>query len=374
MKPNRSGEREAAGPLGMSMDYVFLLLAAILLLLGLVAFAVLPPELPIRAYRTPVLAFLAGLAVTAVGNIIVGFIQKGVSREAVRALSRPIENLEASVDRLRQLQLFYEAGVVGAFPNRSSAMRRFRSELEREDRTVDFVGTSLLGLLDPAEENEDKRALHRLLLQKRRNNVRIRALLMHPAYGEFRERVENRERAAVARDIQNTLRYLVATPQLSEPPAISGSVQPAVVAQEKLLQATDVRLYPGVVTAQAIFTSRAMLVNVSTLHGPVYDNFTMIIEDTPDPNSIFKKFKANHFEEPWRSEKTARLDTHDGNLLTRLLQIDFARDENRFAEGNWPPTIPKDRSPSEAPNNSMQPTGGDATAIGDGGFSAAARG
>jgi hypothetical protein len=100
-----------------------------------------------------------------------------------------------------------------------------------------------------------------------------------------------------------------------------------------------------------------MLVNVSTLHGPVYDNFTMIIEDTPDPNSIFKKFRANHFEEPWRSEKTVRLDSHDGGLLARLPGIDFARDENRFREGNWPPTIPKDRVATSS-NDSIQPSSG----------------
>lgn len=319
----------------LSMDYLLLILAGILLLLGFVAFAILPATVTVRSYRTPVLSFLAAFAITAVGNIVVGFIQRGVSREAARALSDPIQDLQVSVDRLRQSQLFYEAGVIGVFPNRSSAMRRFRGELEREDRTIDFVGTSLQGLLDPAEENEEKKTLYQLLMKKRRNNVRIRALLMHPAYGEFRERVENRERAAVAKDIQSTLKYLIhtssETSQGDNKPAHEGS----------LVEPADVRLYPGVITAQAIFTSRSMLVNVSTLHGPVYDNFTLIIEDTPDPNSIFKKFRANHFEEPWRSEKTKRLD--DGKLLTRLLQIDFKAEESRFKEGNWPPTIPSDQ-------------------------------
>lgn len=209
-------------------------------------------------------------------------------------------------------------------------MHDFRSELEREDRSIEFVGTSLLGLLDPAEESEDKKDLHHLLLQKRQTGVRIRVLLMHPAYGEFRERVENRERAAVARDIQNTLRYLVSTPESQ-----------CANSDDKLLKASDIRLYPGVVTAQAIFTTRAMLVNLSTLHGPAYENFTMVIQDTADPNSIFKRFKANHFAEPWRSEKTSRLDG-DSDLLALLIAKDFAQEENRFKEGNWPPTISRD--------------------------------
>lgn len=339
MKQSRNREDEEPSPTQLSMDYVLLVIAGVLLLLGVVVFAILPPELPIRSYRTPVLAFLAGLAITAIGNIVVGFIQKGVSREATRALSSPIEKLEASVERLRQIQLFYEAGVIGVYPNRSSAMRRFISELEREDSTIAFVGTSLLGLLDPAEENPNKKELHDLLLKKKRNNVRIRALLMHPAYGEFRERVENRERAAVARDIQNTLKFLVTLPQ-SQNATTDGENRSLIAGHDTLLHIADIRLYPGVITALAIFTSRSMLVNISTLHGPVYDNFTLIIEDTPDPNSIFKKFKANHFEEPWRSEKSVRLD---GPILNSLLTIDFASEENRFKEGNWPPTIPKER-------------------------------
>lgn len=328
-------------PVGLPLEYVFLIVSGVLLLLGFVLFAILPPEVPIREYRTSVLSFLAALAVTAIGNIVVGFIQKGVSREAARALQQPIQELDVAVDRLRQIQIFYEAGVVAVFANRSAAMRRFRSEVEREDREIDFVGTSLLGSLDPAEESEDKRAFYRLLLQKRQNNVKIRALLMHPAYGEFRERVENRERAAVARDIQRTLRYLVGDP-VTEPdstPLHTGGS--SVALGGRLLQRNDVRLYAGVITAYAIFTSRSMLVNASTLHGPVYDNFTLIVEDTADPNSIFKKFRANHFEEPWRSEKTVRLDGQD-DLLKRLLDIDFGQKESRFVEGNWPPTIPKE--------------------------------
>jgi hypothetical protein len=254
------------------------------------------------------------------------------------------------VEKLRQIQVFYEAGVVGVFANRSAAMRHFFAELEREDRAIDFVGTSLLGSIDPAEENEDKRALQHLLMKKRRNGVRIRALLMHPAYGEFRERVENRERAAVAKDIQGTLRYLI---KQKQPKA---EQEPDRGSDDRLVEIGDVRLYPGVITAYAIFTTRSMLVNLSTLHGPVYDNSTLILEDKPDPNCIFKKFRANHFEEPWRSEKTVRID-EDAELLETLLNIDFAKTEFRFKEGNWPPTIQREDSALTQPNTALQPTG-----------------
>ncbi|MCH8033791.1 MAG: hypothetical protein IH950_08560 [Bacteroidetes bacterium] len=329
------------GSLGIPFEYILLILAGILLLLAFVLFDILPPEVPIDSYRTAVLSFLAALAVAAIGNIIIGLIQKGVSREAARALTNPIQDLDSAVEKLRQIQVFYGAGVVGVFPNRSAAMRHFIAEIEREDRTIDFVGTSMLGSIDPAEENEDKRTLQRLLKRKKQNGVRIRSLLMHPAYGEFRERVENRERAAVAKDIQGTLRYLLQS--TSGQTTSSDQIKDSTDESKTFLEPADVRLYPGVITAYAIFTTRSMLVNISTLHGPVYDNFTLIAEDKPDPNCIFKRFRANHFAQPWQSEKTVRLDD-DNNLLLRLLEINFSSKENRFKEGEWPPTIPQDVS------------------------------
>ncbi len=235
-----------------------------------------------------------------------------------------------------KVQFFYEGGVVGVFANRRVAMERFLPEIEREDGFVEFVGTSLLGILDPSEESEGKRRLHDLLLQKKARGVKIRALLMHPAFGEFRERVENRARAMVAKDIQKTLRYLVDSPTGILNETIHESLKRK---KPGLLAKSDVRLYPGVVTAFAVFTSRAMLVNVSALHGPVYDNLTLIVEDRQDPNSLFKRFRANHFEEPWKSEKTIQLDGNQSDLLEKLLAIDFTKPECRFIEGGWPKTI-----------------------------------
>jgi len=324
----------------LSSDYVFLILSGIFLLLGIVFFAITPKEVAVAEYKVPALAFLASLTVAAVGNIVIGIIQKGVSLEAIRALQKPLNDLEKSISQIRQIHHLSDVGVVGVFPNRTSAMVRFRGEIEREDKTIDFVGTSLRGIIDPDEENEDKRLLYELFRQKRNNGVKIRALLMHPAYGEFRERVENREQAAVAKDIQGTLKYLLDFSQTDEK-EVENSSSSSPTNKEKLLEASDLRLYPGVITAFAIFTSRSMLVNISTLHGPVYDNVTMIVEDTPDPNSLFKRFRFNHFEAPWISEKSIRLSgTDNDNILKELIELDFTSTNCRFKEGKWPTTIP----------------------------------
>jgi hypothetical protein len=152
--------------------------------------------------------------------------------------------------------------------------------------------------------------------------------------------VENRAKSAVARDIQRTLRFLLGAPTVSILPAEAPGNRSNQVLPEPLLGKDDVRLYPGVVTAFTIFTTKSMLVNVSTLHGPVYNNFAIIIHDTDDPNSIYKAFKRYHFDLPWQSEKTVRLDqgssaSPTSDVLKHLLEIDFSEEDYRFKEGKW---------------------------------------
>jgi hypothetical protein len=321
-------------------DLVLFVLSGLLLLIASVLFRTLPSQLSIGDYQIAVLSFLVALWVTAIGNVVVGFIQRSVTRETTRALEEPISDIETAlagpikelndaVDKLRQIQVFYDLGVVGVFSNRSAAMTPFLERIKHEERTIEFVGTSLLGSLDPGDENEDKHQLQELLIKKHQSGVRIRVLLMHPAYGEFRERVETRGRASVASDIQGTLRYLLSQ-DVDATKAASGTKG------GKFLQYSDVKLYPGVVTAYAIFTSHSMLVNLSTLCGSVYDNCALIVEDRPDPNSIFKKFKETHFALPWRSKKTVQVNEE---LLKKLLELDFAGKDYRFKEGKWPATI-----------------------------------
>ena len=234
-------------------------------------------------------------------------------------------------------------------------MQRFARELDREDSSIDLVGTSLLGCLDPYEEDKDKIVFRNLLQKRKENGVRIRVLLMHPAYGEFRDRVEGRAPASVAGDIQRTLRFLLPSSDNGVKRPSFGDDGAGFGTNHKLLQISDLKLYPGVATAQAIFTSKCMLVNVSSLHGQAFNNLTVIVEDrADDPTSIFKQFKANHFFEPWKSENTVKLDQQ---LLEKLLKIDFSREAHRFKEGDWPATIPKDRmsAPHEA-SRTMHPS------------------
>lgn len=320
------------------MDIVLLIIAGAALLVGLTVFLILPDKLQIKDYESPVLGGLVGLVLAALGNVLAGLVHRQVTDQARVALNEPISHLHDAIQQLRQSQMFHEQGIAGVYANRASAMIEFQKEIEREDSTIDIVGTSLLGSLDPNEENHRRSSLHSLLLRKKKAGVRIRALLMHPAYGEFRERVENRERAAVAKDIQNTLRNLVWTgtkPLDSQDPLQTGGAH----IPPKIFDLRDVHLYPGVVTAYAIFTSGSMLVNVSTLHGSVYDNLTLVVNDTEDPNSMFKKMRRHHFELPWGSEKTVNLTP---DMLDTLLRIDFYEDAYRFSEGNWPATIRKD--------------------------------
>ena len=312
----------------MPLEYVFLILSVLLLLIGVVFFSIAPEKLNVREYQTPVYSFLLALALASIGNLLVGFIQKGVSREANRALESPISKLDSAVGKLRQIQYFYENGVVGVYPNRAAALRKFKNAIELEDKNIDFVGTSMLGTIDPSEESFDKITTYNILKKKKAQGaVRIRALLMHPAYGEFRERVEGRQKSAVAKDIQKTLEYVIIESETGN--------------ENGIFSKSDVRLYPGVITAYGIFTTKSLLINLSTLDGPVYDNLTLIIEDTGDEKSIYKKLKEHHFEKPWGSDIIVKLDTSN-SPLQELLSIDFSKQENRFREGEWPQTIPSE--------------------------------
>ena len=283
-----------------------------------------PTTISLQNYKVPVLSFLIGLSLASVGNILLGLIQNKIIKSTVKALKDPLQRLDDTVDKLRKIQYFYEIGVVGIYPNRASAIRHFKKYIELEEKYIDFVGTSMLGTIDPSEESDDKKKLTNLLRQKNESRVRIRALLMHPAYGEFRERVEGRMKAAVAKDIQKTLRYLIGSNEKEKKP---------------LLSKHDVRLYPGVITAYAIFTSRAVLMNLSSLHGPVYSNLTLIIEDITKEESLYKKLREDHFEVPWNSDIVVRFDTEGSDdILEELMTIDFSK--TRFKEGEWPKTIP----------------------------------
>jgi hypothetical protein len=255
---------------------------------------------------------------------------------------------------MEQIHFFHERGVEGIFANRDEAMPHFLKEIEREEKWVGIVGTSLLGAVDPSKRDEQKAKLTALLAKKRREMVRIDALIMHPAYGEFRERVENRSRAAVAQDIQRTLRSLIEGEELGAARDQHASAEGEQRA-EPIFTLRNVKLYPGVVTAFAIFTTRAMLLNTSTLTGPVYDNVALIIRDTGDATSIYKRFRQKHFNEPWNSEKTIAL-TKMG--LQDLITINFADDSCRFTEGNWPPTIADERTAAlTLPHSDSDPSG-----------------
>lgn len=328
MSKNRYTE-EYKGPRGL----ILLIITLGILVITIALFALLPPSVQIETFKVPVVSTAVGFTIAALGNIVISLIQRQTSKEASNTLEEPLDHLSAAIKKIEQIHFFHERGVEGIFSNRNEAMPHFLKDIEKEKHWIGIVGTSLLGAIDPSNRNEEKQKLVELLLKKKKDNVRIDSLLMHPAYGEFRERVENRSRAAVSKDIQNSLASMVQVNDRSENNVLPGRVKNIIFDYE------NIKLYPGVITAFAIFTKNAVLLNTSTLTGPVYDNVVFIIRDTNDANSIYKKFRASHFDEPWKSEKTIQLNEE---LLKKLLAMDFAKDDFRFKEGNWPKTIGKE--------------------------------
>lgn len=328
---HQSYEKHYDGPRGL----VVLMISLGFLAVAIALFAILPSSVQIETFKVPLLSGLVGLTIAALGNIVLSLIQRQTGREAANALKTPLERLDGAVNKIEQIHFFHDRGVEGIFSNRNEAMPHFLKEIEREEKWIGIVGTSLLGAIDPSSRNEEKQKLTELLAKKSNEGVRIDSLLMHPAYGEFRERVENRSRAAVAKDIQSSLS------NMTKSHTVNNEGQKRDLISTNIFNLENIKLYPGVITAFAVFTKKSMLLNTSTLTGPVYDNVAFIIRDTDDANSIYKKFRASHFDEPWKSEKTIPLTKE---LLNELVALNFADDKYRFTEGSWTTTIVDERT------------------------------
>jgi hypothetical protein len=276
-------------------DYAILIISVVLLLAVAALSLAFPQALEAGVYKTAALAFLAGVILASAASFVVRQVRRRANEQAENNFEPVVTRLQEAVSRFREMKEFHDAGLVGVYPNRITAMQNFRDEIELEDKHIDFVGTSLLGAIDPIDEDDSKGKFSALLLGKRKLGVKIRALLMHPDYGKFRELVEGRASGAVGADITKALNFLL------DDEAATHSI---------IGDRSNLRLYPGVITAFAVFTRRAALINLGTLHGPAYDNCTLIFRDTEDPNSIYKHFREKHFSRPWASEKTVRIDQY----------------------------------------------------------------
>ena len=170
------------------------------------------------------------------------------------------------------LQEIRDAGIIGVYRRREKAFDSFIAAIDDEDKEIMVVGSSMKGLL----QNDDfKEARQTLKFKINSAKVRVKFLLTHPAFADFRAKQERREPTEIGKEILSSLRIL----------------------KEWEIKPSDVKLYMGTPTSFAMITSKKMLVNPYPYMFQAYNSpcFVLTCDHGPHGCYIYDEFKAHHF-------------------------------------------------------------------------------
>jgi len=223
-----------------------------------------------------------------VANSIPGYVQERMD-DIIRRYSREIE----------VLQYVRQAGVIGIFKRRESAIRSFSRYIDEESREIVVVGSSLKGLL----QNEEYAYIARKLFFKQ-GLVRVKFLLTHPIMADFRAKQESRPMTEIGREIVRSLELL----------------------RTEGTRPHNVRLYLGAPTCFAIKTSTRMLINPYPYASVSFDSPCMLLEYAPEAgidrqSYFFDEFNARHFG-AWDTELAVQISDFDSVISSCNARID----------------------------------------------------
>lgn len=220
---------------------------------------------------------------------------------------RMTELFERYAQELDLLQSMRQAGVIGVFKRREAAIKAFSRYIDEETREIMVVGSSLKGLLQKDEYSE---IAAKLRFKQDLGNVRIKYLLTHPIFADFRASQENRRPTEIGIEILRSLETLK-----------TWRTDPA-----------DVRLYLGTPTCFALKTSRQMLINPYAYTFASYDSPCVLLEDggAGNPSYFFDEFSARHFG-AWDTDLAVKVSDFDRVIATCREQIgDYAEAVERL--------------------------------------------
>jgi hypothetical protein len=273
-----------------------------------------------------------GLGIALVAASILGFAQRLFFYDDFRT---EVEGLigEALKSYLQtHLLPFISEGVERLCADRELAMRDFRKHVLLENERVIVIGSSLKGLLDPTERDDQKREFADILRQKVKQGVPVEFLLTHPALAFLREDAEGRKEKAIKHEIINTLKYLLGPPyQEAGKPSIG-------------IPMSHIRLYHGTPTLFCVICSEWMLMNPYTYQANAYEGFALEISKQGEAG-LYSKIVKSHFRRPWENMETTTVLTddvmHDIEMVT--LEDVFPRRRDDLVR--------------QKPNKPLQPTG-----------------
>lgn len=181
-------------------------------------------------------------------------------------------------------------GVLGIYPDRSTAFRAFITPWGRE-QDVRIVGSSIEGF---------KRGIgfeaQELLINKLRDgsNASIRILLTHASFARYRESQENELDGYILAQIRATSTML-------------RNVQAETQAGDRL----QWRFFKGAPTCFMIAAGSFMLLNPYLYMQPAYFNFSLVVKNTKSPFDIYNHYMLYHFQRAWDHPE---LTTSDNGL------------------------------------------------------------
>lgn len=227
-------------------------------------------------YRGEDVAAIAGDVIslkTAIGNEI-------SSRELGGSTEELLENLARN-------------GVLGIYPDRSTAFRVFEPVWEREEH-IRIVGSSTEGFKRGI--GIEARDLLMGKLEKSREAT-IQILLTHSSFAKYREAQEREMDGYIVAQIRATTEMLE---DLKRQKHTGGRL--------------EWKFFKGAPTCFMIMAGNFMLLNPYLYMQPAYFNFSLIVRDTKSPFDVYSHYRQYHFQRAWDHEDLA---TSDSGLDTR---------------------------------------------------------
>lgn len=260
---------------------------------------------------------MIGFGIAFVSSSIIGFTQRLFFYDDFKSEMNDL--VAGSLQKYLESYLFpfIGEGLECLFTDRRAALDEFIDCIKLENDKIIIIGSSLKGILDPTEEQKEKKVLSDLIRTKIEDKVTVRFLLTHPTLAFLREDAEGRAKGAIKQEILRTLRYLIGGNFVSEnAPKIKVPIE-------------NIRLYKGTPSIFCIITSDKMLVNPYTYQANAYENFCFIVS-RKKPNDLFSKILNAHYEKPWDNEVTTSKLTEEmmGKLESFTMQHIFPERES----------------------------------------------
>ena len=241
---------------------------------------------------------LTGVGITLIASSVLGFAQRVFFYDDFRTEMDSL--VEGSIKGFLEKDMlpFLNDGIERLYVDRDVAIRDFAEHVRLERERIIIIGSSLKGLLDPTERDQEKKEFADILREKIEDGVTIEFLLTHPALAFLREDAEGRKPGAIKLEIIETLRYLTGI-------EVTPSGGPAL-----RIPVENIRLYHGTPTIFCIILCNRMLINPYAYQATAYDNFCLEISKKSE-QGLFVKMLRSHFSKPWDSKETGTPLTED---------------------------------------------------------------